>query len=167
MKQLLPLSLLILALVAVPVLAGQGRDETQQVTVFAERGEHATIELPPSSQRAGFELRGTVLDAGDRPVQDISLRIVRFEVDESDTVEGAAPGHERVPLRDLNAQVPPYSIMDTIPIITRQGGEFQIPRLAPGRYSLQVDWADVPKGTPFVRWNLEWVDHGPEEPTNG
>ncbi len=149
-------SILLLALVAVPVLAQPTLSgATDGANVFAERGDHATIKLSPETRKS-VRLSGTLLDNADRPIADAEIRIVRFEV------TGADRGPSKVvPLSELNAQVEPYVIKQTIPLVTAKDGSFSFDQsLPPGRYSLQVDWNDLPETTSFVQWDLHWVNEG-------
>jgi len=153
------LSMLLIALLAAPLAAQPGMSgPSDHVSVFAERGDHATIELIPRT-RSGFELSGSLLDAEDRPIEGAQIKIVRFEV------AGAAKADDNakdlVSLRDLNSQVPPFVIKQTFPVVTAEDGSFAlVKRLPPGRYSLQVDWDEVPDASSFVRWDVRWVNLG-------
>lgn len=153
--KLLSLALLLLTLLTVPAVAQPGvSGNTDGVTLVAERGSHATIELS-SKTRVGFLLSGTLLDATEQPMAGADIRIVRFEV--TGPTKRHANVSDLVPLEDLNAQVAPFVIKQTIPLVTGKDGRFSLQRvLPPGRYSLQVDWDEVPEGSPVVRWNLRW-----------
>jgi|GEM_PF-2357136 len=157
--KLLSLALLLLALLAIPAAAQPGvSGNTDGVTLVAERGSHATIELSPGT-RAAFLLSGTLLDAAKHPMVGAEIRIVRFEVtgpaERNDNVK------DLVPLDQLNAEAPPFVIKQTISMVTGKDGRFTLQReLPPGRYSLQVDWDEVPESSAVVRWNLRWENRG-------
>lgn len=147
---------LLLVIVTVPALAQPGLSgATDGASVFAERGNHATIKLSPKT-RGSVRLSGTLLDDADQPIKGAEIRLVRFEI--AGTQQGPA---KLVPLDELNAQVAPYVIKQTIPLVTGSDGSFDIDgSLPPGRYSLQVDWNEIPESTPFVRWDVRWVNEG-------
>jgi len=147
---------LLLILLAVPALAQPAvSGATDHVSVFAERGDHATIKLSPKT-RSSVRLSGTLLDDSDQPVEGAEIRIVRFEI------AGPEKGPAKlVPLDQLNSEIAPYVIRQTIPLVTGADGTFSLDQsLPPGRYSLQVDWKDVPETTPFVRWDVRWTNEG-------
>lgn len=162
-----PLSLILLLVVlAAPAFAQPGRvGNSDGVSVFAERGDHATIELSPKT-RSSFRLSGTLLDDSNRPVVGAEIRIVRYDVKGA---AGTDQGSKKlVPLDDLKAELPPYVIKQTISLVTGADGTFSLDRsLPPGRYSLQVDWKEMPDATPFVRWDLRWVDEQQQEAPKG
>jgi hypothetical protein len=155
------LSMLLIAVLAVPLAAQPGMPgNSDHVSVSAERGDHATIELSPES-RSGFELSGALRDAADQPIDGAQITIVRFEVTGAANADDDAK--DLVPLRDLNSQVPPFVIKQTYPVVTADDGSFTLDRrLPPGRYSLQVDWDEVPDTSSFVRWDVRWVIRGQE-----
>lgn len=142
-------ALAILALVALPLIAvaGDKHDEAKKGTVFAARGEHATIVIG-TKEPVSIELRGRLFDeATNRPLRDTAIEVVRFEI------EGSA---YEVSLEQVAAL--PGSAKAGIEQTTAGEGTFVLSDLAPGRYSLQVAWDEVPAGSDLVRWDLRWVE---------
>ena len=155
----LRLAFLALVVISVPAVAQQGAsDGAGGVRLRAERGSHATIELS-NATRSGFLLFGTLRDGAGQPVPGAGIRIVRFEVTgPSGHLDNVA---DLVPLEQLNAQISPFVVKRTVALATDEDGRFSVRRaLPPGRYSLQVDWDDVPEGSPVVQWQLRWEDRG-------
>lgn len=127
--------------------AGADKAEVQEGTVSALRGEHATIEFVAQGPTS-IELHGRLVDeASRRPLSDAVIEVVRFEAPDEKPV---------VTVEDVMAL--PASAKDVIRRTTESEGRFVLSDLAPGRYSLQVAWDDVPAEAQTVRWELRWVE---------
>ncbi|HLE84017.1 MAG TPA: hypothetical protein VJG13_06735 [Thermoanaerobaculia bacterium] len=145
------LALAILSILAVPLIAEAGGkpEDANKATVFASRGDHATISFG-TQESVSIELRGRLFDeATNRPLRDTAIEVVRFEL------EGSASTSE-VSIQDVAAL--PYSAKAVVEKTTAGQGDFVLSDLAPGRYSLQVAWDDVPAESDVVRWDLHWVE---------
>lgn len=139
-----------LALAAAGIAGGPVTGE-QEASLFAKRGGHAvvTFEQPAAGP---VELRGRLVDAAtEAPLGETDVKVVRFAVAEAAETTGA------VTVEELDQELPPYDVLGTTTVRTADRGEFQLSKLAPGSYSLQLDWDRVTADAEVVRWDLRWV----------
>lgn len=144
-----PLFLLaILSLLIVPLAAeaGDRGEKVEKASLSAMRGEHAVVSFGAEGPVA-IELHGKLFDPKTgQPVAEAPIELVRFEVDDDRS------------LQTVTAEEATASAREVVAEKTARHGEFRMTNLAPGRYSLQVDWDEVPAGSTVVRWELRWTE---------
>lgn len=154
MTQYAKVALLIIAILSIPMGAsgrekGSAPEDSKRATVFALRGDHATVSFG-TDKAVSIQLRGRLFDAStNRPLRGTAIEVVRFEI------EGVA-GIAQVSMEDI--AVLPHSAKAVLEKTTADEGDFILSDLAPGRYSLQVAWDEVPAGSDLVGWDLQWVE---------
>ena len=140
--------LAILSLVLVPLAAeagDQGKDG-KKASLSAMRGEHAVVSFGAEGPIA-IELHGKLIDPKtERPVAEAPIELVRFVIDDDRSLQTVTAEEAMASAREVRAEK------------TARHGEFRMLNLAPGRYSLQVDWDEVPAGSDVVRWELSWTE---------
>lgn len=146
------LALLILSTIGLPARVDAGgtpQEDSARVSeasVYASRGDHVVVSF--AEEPGSIDIRGTVYDdATGRPLGKRSIELVRFEMTAADLDE--------VTLDQITAL--PYSAKSVITERTAGRGDFALSDLAPGAYSFQIAWDEVPAGSDVVRWDLKWV----------
>lgn len=140
------LALLSLLLVPLVAQAGDRGAKVQKASVSVMRGDHAMVSFGAEGP-VSIELRGKLIDPKtDQPLARTGFEVVRFELDEGRS-------QAKVTVDEVTA-----SAKEVISDETARLGDFKMLKLAPGRYSLQVAWDEVPADSDVVLWELRWVE---------
>lgn len=121
-----------------------------QQVVYAQRGDHATIDFTKLDRSATVVIEGIVCDSSGRPVSGLGVMLVRYA--SKDAAKGKAPS-----ATELQNRLDAYEVLARNERTSGSQGGFRFLGVNPGQFALQVDWDKLPETTEYVVFDVNWT----------